>query len=200
MSGASQHENAEPLKLPPLEEAILESHAFETDGIEAFLERLNRIRATEAGAWNGLAYTTAGAFPLVDFDETGSPILTGGDFSAGRVYELRVWLVPSEDCSVLARELRWLNGSGGADVIVRLPAAASKTTEHASGVSGSSSKRCWYRRNAYLQHVPSGSRALPNANDISEVPSMPSIEVFCEEEFGNVVFTDELMTGKWQYR
>ena len=29
------------------------------------------------------------------------------------------------------------------------------------------------------------------------MPKMTSIEVFAEAEYGNTVFVDELMTGKW---
>ena len=81
--------------------------------------------------------------------------------------------VAGED-GVLAHELRWLNGSGTAEIVV----GASR-----EGLPGGSD--CWVRDNSYLQHGEKG--------DV-----MDSIEVFTvEETYGNTVFTDELMTGRW---
>jgi len=75
---------------------------------------------------------------------------------------------------VLAHELRWLNGSGAAEIVV----GASR-----EGLPGGSD--CWVRDNSYLQHGEKG--------DV-----MTSIEVFTvEETYGNTVFADELMTGRW---
>lgn len=200
MSGSSQHRTGQPLELPPLREAIVESRVIDTDDVDAFLAETHRVCASTGGDWNGLVYTTAGAFRVAALSESGMPVLIGGDFARETVYEIRLWAIPPKESGVLARELRWLNGSGGAEITVHSSSADTKgAARDEDGAAETASTRCWYRRNAYLQHVSSGSQPSSDNGDTSKIPSMSSIEVFREEEeFGNVTFIDELMTGRWQ--
>ena len=134
---------------------------------------------------NGVAYTTSGAYSVRRAGASGLATLIERDGQAGSreqeidldtVYELRLWRVMDKktDDGLLAHELRWLNGSGAAEIVV----GASR-----EGLLGGSD--CWVRDNSYLQHGEKG--------DV-----MTGIEVFTvEKTYGNTVFTDELMTGRW---
>ena len=135
-------------------------------------------RAAESETeWQGIAYTTAGARALRSISEGALLGTDGEQVQHNTVYELRLWSVIEEGGEaddVLAHELRWLNGSGAAEIVV----GASR-----EGLLGGSD--CWVRDNSYLQHGEKG--------DV-----MDSIEVFTvEETYGNTVFADELMTGRW---
>ena len=106
---------------------------------------------------------------------------------------------------VLAREIRWLNGSGCAEVVVeRLrdgekhdPAVREKAEDDGTNKDNGAKpilQRCWYRVNEYLQH----GADISGKDKLDETDIMRSIEVFVEEpKFGNTVFADELMTGRW---
>ncbi|WP_103064257.1 hypothetical protein [Actinomyces qiguomingii] len=150
------------------------------------------LAEASAGSWQGIAYTTAGACSLREvYGEAANARLRntdGSDVDPGTVYELRLWSVETGgDQSLLARELRWLNGTGGVEVTVRREAGA---VDDGQATHGESGRPCWYRHNSYLQH---GASAPYKGSD-----AMTSIEVFTEENrYGNVVFTDELMTGNW---
>lgn len=136
------------------------------------------------GEVNGLAYTTTGAYSVRRAGPSGVFTVMEQDGQAGSrehmidldtVFELRLWrVIPDEaDDGVLAHELRWLNDSGAAEIVV------------GSRVAVPEGRDCWVRRNSYLQHG--------NKGDI-----MTGIEVFTvEDRFGNTVFADELMTGRW---
>lgn len=144
-------------------------------------EVLQRAAGSEM-EWQGVAYTTAGAKSV--FVVTGSALTTRlngkeQEIPLDTVYELRLWVVGALPDDVTARELRWLNGSGSAEVTVSTDVPANGDASH-----------CWVRDNAYLQH---GAKApFKNAD------TMTSVEVFtAEPEYGNTVFTDELMTGRW---
>lgn len=146
---------------------------------------LAAVLACAAGSgleWQGIAYTTAGAKSV--FGVTGSALTTRLDgknqeIPPGTVYELRLWVAGALPDGVMARELRWLNGSGSADVTVSADAPAGGDASH-----------CWTRDNAYLQH---GARA-----PFKDADAMTSVEIFAAEPvYGNTVFTDELMTGRW---
>jgi len=147
-------------------------------------------RAAEAeGQWQGIAYTTAGARALRSISEGALLGTDGEQVQHDTVYELRLWSVIAKDGGggdgVLARELRWLNGTGSAEVAVLR--ADGVEDEAATGAEA-----CWYRPNAYLQHSDS-------ERDPRKMPAMESIEVFIiEDEYGNTVFVDELMTGEWK--
>lgn len=106
---------------------------------------------------------------------------------------------------VLAREIRWLNGSGCAEIVVeRLregekhdPTVREKAEDDGTNKdNGAKTLRqgCWCRENKYLQH----GADISGKDKLDETDIMRSIEVFVEEpEFGNTVFADELMSGRW---
>ena len=144
-------------------------------------------RAAESEAhWQGIAYTTAGARALRSISEGALCSTDGKQVQHNTVYELRLWSVIEEGGEaddVLAHELRWLNGTGSADVTLR-------GIDDDDRAGAPEKERCWYRPNDYLQH--SGDET-----DARNMPIMTSVEVFTEAEYGNTVFVDELMTGKW---
>lgn len=120
---------------------------------------------------------------------------------------------------VLAREIRWLNGSGCAEIAVeRLrededhdPTVREKAEDDGTNKDNGAKKLrqgCWYRVNEYLQH----GADISGKKELDETDIMRSIEVFVEEskfgdeepefskeepKFGNTVFVDEFMTGRW---
>lgn len=107
---------------------------------------------------------------------------------------------------VLAREIRWLNGSGCAEIVVeRLregeehdPTVPEKAEDDGTNKDNGAKpipQRCWYRVNEYLQH----GADISGKEKLDETDIMRSVEVFVEEpEFGNTVFADELMSGRWR--
>ena len=153
------------------------------------LQRVIARAAESQAQWQGIAYTTAGARALRSISEGALLGTDGEQVQHDTVYELRLWSVIAKDGGggdgVLARELRWLNGTGSAEVAVL----------RADGVedgAATGAEACWYRPNAYLQHSDS-------ERDPRKMPAMESIEVFIiEDEYGNTVFVDELMTGEWK--
>ena len=141
---------------------------------------------SESGArWQGLALTTLGARAVTGVSDTGLEA-SDGAVDTGTVFELRLWATAFDDGRARARELRWLNGSGGVEVTVWEGSAAPTS---AGGGPDCGAEPCRLRRGSYLQHAPAGREARQE---------MSVVEVFCtEERYGNVVFTDELMTGRW---
>ena len=167
--------------MPDLKPAVWTTDIAPDEDLGAALGRVGRLGANV----RGIAYTTAGARALGSVCD-GVLRATDGEVPCETVYELRLWSVIAQDGGgddgVLARELRWLNGTGSAEVAVLRADGVRDGTASAEG--------CWYRPNAYLQHDDS-------KKDPSKMPKMTSIEVFAEAEYGNTVFVDELMTGKW---
>ena len=170
--------------MPDLKPAVWTTDIAPDEDLGAALGRVGRLGANV----RGIAYTTAGARALQSACDGGLRA-TDGKVRREAVYELRLWSVIAQDGGggdgVLARELRWLNGTGSAEVAVL----------RADGVgdgAATGAEACWYRPNAYLQHSDS-------ERDPREMPAMESIEVFIiEDEYGNTVFVDELMTGEWK--
>lgn len=170
--------------MPDLKPAVWTTDIAPDEDLGAALGRVRRLGANV----RGIAYTTAGARALRSACD-GVLRATDGEVPCETVYELRLWSVIAQDGGggdgVLARELRWLNGTGSAEVAVL----------RADGVGdgvATGAEACWYRPNAYLQHSDS-------KRDPREMPAMESIEVFIiEDEYGNTVFVDELMTGEWK--
>ena len=170
--------------MPDLKPAVWTTDIARAEDLGAALGRVGRLGANV----RGIAYTTAGARALRSACD-GVLRATDGEVPCETVYELRLWSVIAKDGGggdgVLARELRWLNGTGSAEVAVL----------RADGVgdgAATGAEACWYRPNAYLQHSDS-------ERDPREMPAMESIEVFIiEDEYGNTVFVDELMTGEWK--
>lgn len=107
---------------------------------------------------------------------------------------------------VLAHEIRWLNGSGCAEIVVeRLregeehdPTVRERAEDDGTNKDNGAKpipQRCWYRVNEYLQH----GADISGKEKLDETDIMRSVEVFVEEpKFGNTVFADELMTGRWR--
>ena len=144
-------------------------------------------RAAESETeWQGIAYTTAGARALRSISEGALLGTNAEQIRHDTVYELRLWSVIAKDGEgddVLAHELRWLNGTGSADVTLR-------GADDGGRADAPEEERCWYRHNDYLQHSA-------DETDARNMPIMTSVEVFTEADYGNTVFVDELMTGKW---
>lgn len=163
------------LTMPSLREAMWSSSPNPNATLDDVLKA-----ATSAGSVAGIAYTTAGAHAITSISG-GRLHSSGGDVEQALIYELRLWEAGiTDDSEVLAHEWRWVNGSGSAEIIVH---------EASCGKEGTLKfKPCWYRHNAYLQH---GAEPLKNPQ------TMTSIEIFTEQEYGNTVFVDELMTGEW---
>lgn len=136
-------------------------------------------------SWQGIAWTTAGVQSV--FSVCADSLITRLE---GRerpvpwdgIYELRLWAVRGRPDGVPASELRWLNGSGSAGITVYAgPSAVPQGVEAAE---------CWVRPNSYLEH---GAEPPFQPSTV-----MTSLEVFTvEPQFGNTVFSDELMTGSW---
>ena len=170
--------------MPDLKPAVWTTDVAPDEDLGAALGRVGRLGANV----RGIAYTTAGARALRSACD-GVLRATDGEVPCETVYELRLWSVIAKDGGggdgVLAHELRWLNGTGSAEVAVL----------RADGVgdgTATGAEDCWYRPNAYLQHGDS-------EKDPRKMPAMESIEVFIiEDEYGNTVFVDELMTGEWK--
>ena len=167
--------------MPDLKPAVWTTDIAPDEDLGAALGRVRRLGANV----RGIAYTTAGARALRSVRD-GVLRATDGEVPCETVYELRLWSVIAKDGGggdgVLARELRWLNGTGSAEVAVL----------RADGVgdgAATGAEDCWYRPNAYLQH----------GDGEKDPREMRSIEVFIiEDEYGNTVFVDELMTGEWK--
>lgn len=163
------------LTMPSLREAMWSSSPNPNATLDDVLKA-----AASAGSVAGIAYTPAGAHAVTSVSD-GKLRSSGGAVERAAIYELRLWEAGiTDDSEVLGHEWRWVNGSGSAEIIVH---EASSRKESALKF-----KPCWYRHNAYLQH---GAALLENPQ------TMTSIEVFTEQEYGNTVFVDELMTGKW---
>ena len=150
------------------------------------LQRVIARAAESEAQWQGIAYTTTGARALRSISEGALLSTDGEQVQHDTVYELRLWSVIAkggEGDDVLAHELRWLNGTGSADVTLR-------GADDGGRANAPEEERCWYRHNDYLQH--SGDET-----DARKMPIMTSVEVFAEADYGNTAFVDELMTGEW---
>ena len=174
----------ERFSMPDLKPAVWTVDVAQDEDLEAALGRAGHL----GGSVQGIAYTTAGARALRSVSGQSLCDTGDNDVPLDTIYELRLWAVTrrgGEDDGVLAHELRWLNGTGSAEVAVL----------RADGVgdgTATGAEACWYRPNAYLQHSDS-------ERDPRKMPAMESIEVFIiEDEYGNTVFVDELMTGEWK--
>ncbi|WP_454932172.1 hypothetical protein [Actinomyces oricola] len=167
--------------LPALSEG---TWTCQTDG-DATLKGV--LEALPGGDWTGLAETTRGSKVVSRADAETLTESGGSSIEVGTVYELRLWRPLSGarggdtagDDGVAAHEVRWLNGSGSAQI--RL---------YVDGGPEALGERCWWRTNSYLQHQGAGRKG--------PAQRMTSLEVFIEEpRFGNTVFADELFTGRW---
>ena len=168
--------------MPDLKPAVWTTDIAPDEDLGAALGRVGRLGANV----RGIAYTTAGARALRSISEGALCGTDGEQVQHNTVYELRLWSVIAkggEGDDVLAHELRWLNGTGSAEVTLR-------GADDDDQAGAPEEERCWYRPNDYLQH--SADKA-----DARNMPIMTSVEVFTEADYGNTVFVDELMTGEW---
>ncbi len=195
--------------LPTLTEGVWTVTADQDASLQEVLRHADELDEDGVGAgWNGLAFMTTGtaAVRRLEADVDGAIRLVStervhtDDGRAGEetevdlttVYELRLWRVPADGDSALpsaalAHELRWLNGDGSVEIVVR-SAAAETMDDRAPASSGAGP--CWTRPNVYLQH--------DSSSEPGQGPEMSALEVFEEEAtFGNTVFRDELFTGRW---
>ena len=174
---------SERFSMPDLKPAVWTTDIARAEDLGAALGRVGRLGANV----RGIAYTTAGARALGSACD-GVLRATDGEVPCETVYELRLWSVIAQNGGggdgVLARELRWLNGTGSAEIAVL-------RADGAGDGAATGAEACWYRPNAYLQHGD-------GEKDPREMPAMESIEVFIEAEYGNTVFVDDLMTGEWK--
>lgn len=166
------------LDLSKLKPAWWEREDLKEDSAQALCQRAHGV---EGAVWQGIAYTTRGAIDIRRVNEAGAKTSKDELVDLATVYEMRLWRcdgLESADGMKLpgglrAHELRWVNSAGGVEV--RVLASAAEAGEP-----------CWTRANQYLLH----------GQEI-DGPTMTSLEVFTEDTYGNVVFADELMTGKW---
>ncbi|WP_147680631.1 hypothetical protein [Actinomyces ruminicola] len=148
-------------------------------------------RVTDLGERvQGIAYTTSGAMSVRAATPELTTRLDGRDqpIALDSVYELRLWAVIGGRAGdgLLAHELRWLSGSGTAEIRV-----GNREALPADGAEGWQTTSCWTRSNSYLQHG-----ATAPFDDPSK--AMTSVEIFTQEPaYGNTVFADEIMTGRW---
>lgn len=165
---------------------VLTEGVWRTERVGDSLAEVLGRAVGEAGArWHGLALTTRGARAVTGVSADGLEASDGAVDSA-TVFELRLWATAGAQGGARARELRWLNGSGGVEVTVWEGSAAPTSVGEGPGCGAAP---CRLRRGSYLQHAPAGREARQE---------MSVVEVFCtEERYGNVVFADELMTGRW---
>ena len=168
--------------MPDLKPAVWTTDIAQDEDLGAALGRVGHLGANV----RGIAYTTAGARALRSACDGVLRATDGKRVPCETVYELRLWSVIAKDGGggdgVLAHELRWLNGTGSAEVVVLRADGVGDGA--ATGAEG-----CWYRPNAYMQH----------GDGEKDPREMRSIEVFIiEDEYGNTVFVDELMTGEWK--
>ena len=168
----------ERLSMTGLQRAAWTFDDAENEDLAAALGRVGHL----GGSVQGIAYTTAGARAIRSASDHGLRDTGGNEVRLGTVYELRLWAVAQGaggSDGVLARELRWLNGTGSVEVVLRT----------CRGGAAAPGEPCWYRPNAYLQH--------DEEENAGKAPTMEAVEIFVEADYGNTVFADELMTGRW---
>ncbi len=157
---------------------------------------LTHVCSSWSGNLQGLAFATNGTWPVLGVVNEGSsesprvdvkPI-TGRTFEPDKVFELRLWVPVAhidgpEDGTLLAREFRWVNGVGAVDL----------TLEAGTECNGTASVRGWVHNMSYLKHMPADSAT--GRVDNSQMMAAEFIQE--EEQYGNMVVTDQLFTGKW---
>ena len=127
--------------MPDLKPAVWTTDIAQNEDLGAALGRVRRLGANV----RGIAYTTAGARALRSVCD-GVLRATDGEVPCETVYELRLWSVIAQDGGggdgVLARELRWLNGTGSAEVaILRADGVENGTTTGAKDAERSEERR-----------------------------------------------------------
>ena len=112
----------------------------------------------------------------------------GRSLDDNMVFELRLWVPVAhtddpEDGTLLAREFRWVNGVGAVDL----------TLEAGTECNGTTSVRGWVHNMGYLKHMPADS----DTGRVDNSQMMAAEFIQEEEQYGNMVVTDQLFTGAW---
>ena len=170
----------------PLREAVWKdmpgAGAEQPGGAE--LQRVLERAEDLGGEINGVAYTTSGAYSVRRAGASGLTTLIERDGQAGSreqeidldtVFELRLWRVMGKktddggnvagEDGVLAHELRWLNGSGAAEIVVGASRAAATAGFGRTAISSTERKaRSWtasrsspWRRRTETPYSPTSS-------------------------------------------
>lgn len=178
--------------LAPFEEAFYSVEAHD-ETLEAALDRANQVFINSSVA--GIAWTTTGTKRLprlrTKFDDVAELI---GLIEPDVTYELRIWEAiehgkrvesDKERCDdndmPLARELRWTNGLGTAEI-----AASTGRRSHSSPFP------CLVHAVRYQTHQAEGASTGTSQ-------SVTALEIFTgEDSNGNLVYKDQLMTGAWK--
>lgn len=181
----------ERLGLAELKPAVMECERLEDESAESAAGLIRKAVSLSDAQWAGIAYSTLGSVSVDRVDDTGIYPVTGDNSASvidlDTVYELRLWQTDCFDSGqdnaedggarrLLARELRWLNGGGAVQIILR--------KSHEGGALADATH--YYRKNIYLQH----GHGLDG-------PHMNTMEVFGVGDCGNTIILDELMTGRW---
>lgn len=157
---------------------------------------LTHICSSWSGDLQGLAFATNGTWTVLGFDKGSSaealklsvaPI-DGREFDPTKIFELRLWVPVThtddpKDGTLLAHEFRWVNGEGAVDL----------TLEAGTERNGTTSVSGWAHNMSYLKHMPADSDTARVDNS-----QMMAVEFIQEEQqYGNMVVTDQLFTGEW---
>ena len=162
---------------------------------------LTRVCSCWSGDLQGLAFATNGTWPVLGFDRKSSkdsqelsvaPV-EGRSFDDNMVFELRLWVPVAhtddpEDGTLLAREFRWVNGVDAAELTL-----TTGKKRVASDNSESTSVCGWAHEVSYLKHMPADS----NTGRVDNSQMMAAEFIQEEEQYGNMVVTDQLFTGAW---
>ena len=157
---------------------------------------LTYARTHSGGDVQGLAFATNGTWPVlgvVNEESSEGPRFdgkpsTGRPFEPDKVFELRLWVPVThtddpKDGTLLAHEFRWVNGEGAVDLTLEARTERNGTTS----VSG------WAHNMSYLKHMPADSDT--GRVDNSQMMAVEFIQE--EQQYGNMVVTDQLFTGEW---
>ena len=129
---------------------------------------LTRVCSCWSGDLQGLAFATNGTWPVLGFDRKWVPVAHTDD---------------PEDGTLLAREFRWVNGVGAVDL----------TLEAGTKCNGINSVSGWVHNMSYLKHMPANS----DTGRVDNSQMMAAEFIQEEEQYGNMVVTDQLFTGEW---
>lgn len=157
---------------------------------------LTHICSSWSGDLQGLAFATNGTWTVLGFDKGSSaealklsvaPI-DGREFDPTKIFELRLWVPVThtddpKDGTLLAHEFRWVNGEGAVDL----------TLEAGTERNGTTSVSGWAHNMSYLKHMPADSDT--GRVDNSQMMAVEFIQE--EQQYGNMVVTDQLFTGEW---
>lgn len=185
--------------------------------IDSSHERIPLETVYELRLWQVIALESSSECPQSgqvrnDTQPSGSTSKRGSDKTANNSDASKSANGRDSNGGVLAHEIRWLNGNGCAEIVVEglrdgekhdptVPEKAEDDGTNKDNGAKTLRQGCWYRVNEYLQH----GADISGKKELDETDIMRSVEVFVvepefskeEPKFGNTVFADELMTGRW---